>query len=162
MKCIECFDEHICIMVALSMWLVNSYHEFLFMLASWLMLSWHVAAAQKKVVALLKIRTEWLTSRKSDWLCSASGSQAVPKCPEIRGCKRVIPGYFCSDGPILETEFIHASILLLQSLMIFGRARLKSNGLFSCGCAGFSASLLLQVDSTVKTFLSKIGCFCVV
>lgn len=67
------------------MWLVNSYHEFLFMLASWLMLSWHVAAAQKKVVALLKIRTEWLTSRKSDWLCSASGSQAVPKCPEIRG-----------------------------------------------------------------------------
>ena len=65
------------------MWLVNSYHEFLFMLASWLMLSWHVAAAQKKVVALLKIRTEWLTSRKSDWLCSASGSQAVPKCAKF-------------------------------------------------------------------------------
>jgi len=46
-------------------------------------------------------------------------------------------------------------MLLLQFLMIFSRARLKSNGLFSCGCAGFSASLLLQVDSTVKTFLSK-------
>lgn len=39
MKCIECFDEHICILVDLSMWLANSYHEFLFILASRLMLS---------------------------------------------------------------------------------------------------------------------------